>query len=127
VAGLLAIAVYLTGEPAEEVVEGMAGVSHDALEAHDGAGTHLSAASRPVSSRSGRSCTVFCGSGSFAGPPSSRLSWPWGVEAHRLHGQPGGKVSHPEVRSNTASVEEQGRIEASGEHDSEEERDGEEE
>jgi len=35
VAGLLAIAVYLTGEPAEEVVEGMAGVSHDALEAHE--------------------------------------------------------------------------------------------
>ncbi|HKL87845.1 MAG TPA: hypothetical protein VJ884_02495, partial [Salinibacter sp.] len=35
VAGLSAIAVYLTGEPAEEVVEGLAGVSHDAIEAHE--------------------------------------------------------------------------------------------
>ena len=35
VAGLAIIAVYLTGEPAEEVVERMAGVSHDAVEAHE--------------------------------------------------------------------------------------------
>ena len=35
VAGLSALAVYLTGEPAEEVVEGLANVSHDALEAHE--------------------------------------------------------------------------------------------
>lgn len=35
VAGLAIIAVYLTGEPAEEVVEGVAGVSHDAIEAHE--------------------------------------------------------------------------------------------
>ena len=35
VAGLAIIAVYLTGEPAEEVVEGLAGVSHDAIEAHE--------------------------------------------------------------------------------------------
>jgi uncharacterized membrane protein len=35
VAGLSAIAVYLTGEPAEEVVEGLANVSPDALEAHE--------------------------------------------------------------------------------------------
>ncbi|MFB6272912.1 MAG: hypothetical protein ABEL51_08480 [Salinibacter sp.] len=34
-AGLSIIAVYLTGEPAEEVVEGVAGVSHDAVEAHE--------------------------------------------------------------------------------------------
>ena len=35
VAGLAVIAVYLTGEPAEEVVEGLAGVSHDAIETHE--------------------------------------------------------------------------------------------
>ena len=35
VAGLAIIAVYLTGEPAEEIVEGGIGVSHDALEAHE--------------------------------------------------------------------------------------------
>lgn len=35
IGGLMAVAVYLTGEPAEEVVEGLAGVSHDAIEAHE--------------------------------------------------------------------------------------------
>lgn len=39
-AGLSAVAVYLTGEPAEEVVEGLAGVSHDALEAHESWGVY---------------------------------------------------------------------------------------
>ena len=33
--GAVAVAVYLTGEPAEEIVEGLAGVSHEALEAHE--------------------------------------------------------------------------------------------
>lgn len=32
---LLAIPVYFTGEPAEELVEGMTGVSHDAIEVHE--------------------------------------------------------------------------------------------
>lgn len=40
VAGLSTIAVYLTGEPAEEVVEGLAGVSHDAIEAHEEVGIY---------------------------------------------------------------------------------------
>ena len=35
VAGLAAIPVYLSGEPAEEIVEGLAGVSHEAIEAHE--------------------------------------------------------------------------------------------
>lgn len=38
VAGLSTLAVYLTGEPAEEVVEGLAGVSHDAIETHEEVG-----------------------------------------------------------------------------------------
>ena len=33
--GAVAVAVYLTGEPAEEIVDGLAGVSHEALEAHE--------------------------------------------------------------------------------------------
>ncbi|MFB6232296.1 MAG: hypothetical protein ABEL04_14195 [Salinibacter sp.] len=33
--GAVAVAVYLTGEPAEEIIEGAAGVSHDAIEAHE--------------------------------------------------------------------------------------------
>jgi uncharacterized membrane protein len=32
---VVAVAVYLTGEPAEEVVEGMAGISEAAIEAHE--------------------------------------------------------------------------------------------
>jgi len=40
IAGLMTIAVYLTGEPAEDVVEGLAGVSHDAIEAHEALGTY---------------------------------------------------------------------------------------
>ena len=40
VAGLTTIAVYLTGEPAEDIVEGLASVSHDAIEAHEALGTY---------------------------------------------------------------------------------------
>jgi uncharacterized membrane protein len=35
VAGAAAVVVYLTGEPAEELVEGLPGFSHDALERHE--------------------------------------------------------------------------------------------
>jgi hypothetical protein len=36
-AGLLVLPVYLSGENAEDVVEGQVGVSHDAIEAHEDA------------------------------------------------------------------------------------------
>ena len=35
VVGLLAVALYFTGEGAEEIVEELAGVSHDVIEAHE--------------------------------------------------------------------------------------------
>lgn len=35
--GVVAVPVYLSGEPAEEVVEDLAGVSHDAIEEHEDA------------------------------------------------------------------------------------------
>lgn len=35
VTGVAGVVVYLTGEPAEELVEGAAGFSHDALERHE--------------------------------------------------------------------------------------------
>ena len=35
ISGIAAVAVYLTGESAEEVVEGMAGVSHAIIEQHE--------------------------------------------------------------------------------------------
>lgn len=35
IAGAAAVVVYLTGEPAEELVEGLPGFSHDALERHE--------------------------------------------------------------------------------------------
>lgn len=37
-AGLLAVPTYLTGEEAEDVVEDLAGVSHDRIEEHEDAG-----------------------------------------------------------------------------------------
>lgn len=43
--GAVAIPVYLTGEPAEEIVEGLAGVSHDAIEVHESWGKYALIAS----------------------------------------------------------------------------------
>lgn len=43
--GAVAIPVYLTGEPAEEIVEGLAGVSHDAIEVHESWGQYAFIAS----------------------------------------------------------------------------------
>lgn len=40
VAGLSTLAVYLTGEPAEDIVEGLAGVSHEAIDAHEAIGLY---------------------------------------------------------------------------------------
>lgn len=43
--GAVAVAVYLTGEPAEEIVEGLAGVSHEAIEVHETWGWYAALAS----------------------------------------------------------------------------------
>lgn len=71
VAGLSAIAVFLTGEPAEEVVEGRAGVSHDAIEAHEEwAGTRSLRALRREGLPSGRCFSDGGANGSGVAPLS---------------------------------------------------------
>jgi len=110
VAGLSAIAVYLTGEPAEEVVEGLAGVSHDAIEAHEEWGWYALVAGIAtgvlalgtllfgwVQERLGRGAVVLT---LVVALLSSGLI---GYTANL-----GGKISHPELRSGPVPAVEEG-------------------
>jgi uncharacterized membrane protein len=124
VAGLSAIAVYLTGEPAEEVVEGLAGVSHDAIEAHEEWGLYALVAGIAtgalalgalllgwVRERLGRGAVV--------------LTLVLALLASGLIGYTanlGGKISHPELRGETVSA-----VDGGGEAHSIEEKEHEEE
>lgn len=106
VAGLSAVAVYLTGEPAEEVIEGLAGVSHEALEAHEGFGivaltaglvTGLSALGALLYGRLRRSIarwTVILTLG-LAVVSIGFLAYTANL---------GGKISHPELRERTSET-----------------------
>jgi uncharacterized membrane protein len=106
VTGLSAIAVYLTGEPAEEIVEGLAGVSHDAIEAHEEWGWYALFAGIAtgvvalgtllvgwVRERLGRGAVVLT---LVLALLSSGLI---GYTANL-----GGKISHPELRARTNDV-----------------------
>ena len=106
VAGLSAIAVYLTGEPAEEIVEGLAGVSHDAIEAHEEWGWYALIAGIATGvlafgtlllgwmrERLGRGAVVLT---LVLALLSSGLI---GYTANL-----GGKISHPELRASTTDV-----------------------
>ncbi len=128
VAGAVAVGVYWTGEPAEEIVEGMAGVSHHALEAHESWGWYAVLAS------------VGTGLASLG-----RLVYGWGRQSLDrwtirivlilglitggimvYTANLGGKVHHPELRSdgiNTQmpeSVEQNAPVEEGEEDDHEE-------
>lgn len=118
VAGLSAIAVYLTGEPAEEVVEGLAGVSHDAMEAHEAWGLYALIAGIATGmvalgtllvgwmrERLGRGAVVL--TLVLALLSSSLIGYTANL---------GGKISHPELRGETVSaVGGNGSYEDSGE------------
>jgi hypothetical protein len=106
VTGLSALAVYLTGEPAEDVVEGLAGVSHDAVEAHEEWGGYALVAGIATGvlalgtlllgwlrERLGRGAVVLT---LVLALLSSGLI---GYTANL-----GGKVSHPELRGTASSV-----------------------
>lgn len=106
VAGLSAIAVYLTGEPAEDVVEGLAGASHDAAEAHEewgwyallagvttggvAVGTLLFGRLQERLARGGVVLTLI-----LALLSSGLIGYTANL---------GGKISHPELRGTAASV-----------------------
>ena len=106
VAGLSAIAVYLTGEPAEEVVEGLANVSHDALEAHE----HFAIYALVGGIATG---VVALGTLLYGGLRRSLARWTvlltlvlalitTGLLSYTAN--LGGKISHPELRDATVSA-----------------------
>ena len=115
VAGAVAIAVYWTGEPAEEIVEGMAGVSHDAIEAHEEWGWYALLASLVT----GVAALVSLGIGRARRQLVRRtvqvvlvLSLiTTGMMAYTAN--LGGKIHHPELRGQTTAVE------SGAEHDEE--------
>lgn len=101
VAGLSIIAVYLTGEPAEEIVEGLAGVSHDAIEAHEALGTYALVAGLLT----GFASIITLVRGTIRGRlnrGSVVLTLVVALAATGLIGYTanlGGKISHPELRT----------------------------
>ena len=106
VAGLSAIAVYLTGEPAEKIVEGLSGVSHDAAEAHEEWGWYALIA--------GIATGVVALGTLLVGWMRERLERGAVVLALVLAllssgligytANLGGKISHPELRASTTDV-----------------------
>ena len=118
VAGLAIIAVYLTGEPAEEIVEGGTGVSHDALEAHE----HFAWYGLVAGIAAGVGALGALLYGAFRG---RLVRWTVGgtlVLALASAGliaytaSLGGKISHPELRAAPTAVETPGAS-ASDVHD----------
>lgn len=119
VGGIATIAVYLTGESAEELVEGVAGVSHDLIEAHESTATIaliagiatgasalwalLWALFRERLARWTVLLTLVLGLAT-----SGILAWT---------ANQGGKINHPEIRSNTAQT----TLQSPADHENEEE------
>ena len=130
VAGLSAIAVYLTGEPAEEVVEGLANVSHDALEAHE----HFAIYALVGGITTG---VVALGTLLYGGLRRSLARWTvlltlvLALATTGLLGYTanlGGKISHPELRGATVSaVETDSKHSTPSSEDEAEEKDDEDE
>jgi uncharacterized membrane protein len=106
VAGLSAIAVYLTGEPAEEIVEGLAGVSHDAAEAHEEWGWYALIAG--IATGVGAFGTLLAGwMRERLGRGAVVLTLVLALLSSGLIGYTanlGGKISHPELRGETVSA-----------------------
>lgn len=105
VAGLSAIAVYLTGEPAEEVVEGLAGVSHDAIEAHEKWGWYALVAG--IATGVVAFGTLLAGWMRARGRRAVVLTLVLALLSSGLIGYTanlGGKISHPELRAGTTET-----------------------
>lgn len=107
VVGAAAVAVYLTGEPAEEIVEGAAGVSHDAIEAHEAWGLYALVASI---------VTGIAALGPLLLRNAGQQLGRWTAQAVLLlalltsgtmvyTANLGGKINHPELRATTTAEE----------------------
>jgi hypothetical protein len=105
-AGAVAVAVYLTGEPAEEIVEGMAGMSHDALETHEAWGWYAALASVGTGLAALGALLYGWGRQSLA-PWTVRIVLVLALLTSGLMvytANLGGKVSHPELRATTTDA-----------------------
>lgn len=103
IAGLTTIAVYLTGEPTEDIVEGLAGVSHDAIEAHEALGTYALVAGL-LTAFSALLALVLRTVGEHLVRWTVLLTLALAIASTGLIGYTanlGGKVSHPELRADT--------------------------
>ncbi|MFB6286994.1 MAG: hypothetical protein ABEK03_10525 [Candidatus Bipolaricaulia bacterium] len=114
VVGAVAVAVYLTGEPAEEIVEGAAGVSHDAIEVHEAWGLYAFLAS--IVTGIGALGTLVL---EYVRQHLARKAvqavlvlalLTSGVMVYTAN--LGGKINHPELRASTSAVEAPGTLES---------------
>lgn len=106
VAGLTGIAVYLTGEPAEDIVEGLAGVSHDAIEAHEALGVYALVGSLLTAFSALLALTLQAAREHFV-RWTVLLTLALAIASTGLIGYTanlGGKISHPELRADTPSA-----------------------
>jgi hypothetical protein len=103
IAGLTTIAVYLTGEPAEDIVEGLAGVSHDAIEAHESLGTYALVAGL-LTAFSALLALALHAARQHLARWTVLLTLTLAIASTGLIGYTanlGGKISHPELRADT--------------------------
>ncbi len=105
VTGVASVVVYLTGEPAEELVEGAAGFSHDAVERHE----EIAEWSMYTGGAVGAAALGAIGWSRSRPLPRGLMTGLFvlnlalvGVVAWTANS--GGKVSHPELRGETAAV-----------------------
>lgn len=104
VTALLASALFVTGEGAEETVEGLAHVSHEAIEAHEEAALYSLIGSWILALVAGAG--LYLSRGRTLGTAWGRALLLGGLLVTGLIGwtaNQGGKISHPEIRSEVSA------------------------
>jgi uncharacterized protein YacL len=107
VAGMATIAVYLTGESAEDIVEGLASVSHDAIEAHEAMGTYALVAGLLTAFSALLALTLHAAYQHLV-RWTVLLTLVLALASTGLIGYTanlGGKISHPELRSDATATQ----------------------
>ena len=105
VTGVAGVVVYLTGEPAEELVEGAAGFSHDAVERHEEIAAWAMYTGGAVGAAALGAVAWFRSKGLPRGLMTGIFVLNLGlVGVMAWTANSGGKVSHPELRGETAAA-----------------------
>jgi len=105
VTGVAGVVVYLTGEPAEELVEGAAGFSHDAVERHEEIAAWAMYTGGGVGAAALGAVAWFRSRALPRGLMTGILVLNLGlVGVMAWTANSGGKVSHPELRGETAAA-----------------------